>query len=466
MSFQIYKVVNNGNATGFSLNNLDPSLNYRFKIVASNSDGSSPDSNIVEWGSIRAQGVTGIWTGPRVYNPVLRSLADFPSSMPKGFWVGKFESGGINIYYYDHYWDGTGDPIEVVEFPFAILSGESVEENPLTFYSIQEPNGVESGMFIKYMHSTRMYIYALYKDGFEQWSFREITIEDLGGTTSMTGAPEDCLIMEDGLMILKGTDISEGVFKWVTRQPDDIVRNFSDVTYSNSTDAICSLVEPIPHQCNSYPLSLDCGVADWLLPEQFDYVNYIKADHYDSEGNIVISALVSALPVIDGWTASETSELRGVVTPLENVYWLGFNLTQDETLDVLLVAYDKDNQVVTNITNWGGAFVIDESLYVFGRSLISGDPNTDVFSAPGTVVQTDYQVVNIHKMINTMDTGLGGDCSDVGPNLWTVQSWDYIPYEYDHSPIIKIGNPENYAGTPYVLASGDLVIPRSLYLYG
>lgn len=433
MSFEIYRIIQNGKVNEYPLSGLNPNLNYRFKVVATNNDGASPDSNVVEWGAIRPEG-RAFWT-PSI-GTIAYSSGQFPSSMPAGYWVGEYADSTLYIKHYDKYWDGSGDPLTITEFP------NYSEDAELKFYMIEEPNGVESGMFIKYVPSGTVHLYVMYKDNFDAWSFKEVTIESFDSGSPLAGLTvTDLVVMNDGLLLLKGE--GEGVM-WGSRQPDDTVRNFSNVQYANTTDAqLCVGVDPIPHHVNAYPVSLDQGFTDPHF-----YVNYID-QNYVQDG---IATLLTTAPTSgELYVDVEASNPRGIVTPMQNIYWTGLVMTDGDT--VVTVAYDKDAGVLTNITDWASVFVINERLYV------SGLTDENISSAPNTPVPGATELVNIHMMNNLENTGFGGSYADVGPNLWVLSSGN--PSTYNYSTVTVVGSPDNFNSVPFVLENGDLVVKSS-----
>ena len=375
MSFEIYQNVGNGLIKELPVPELDPSLNYRFKIVAVNKEGQSPFSNVVEWGALRPEGMA-LWA-PRGHS-ILNSTALYPSAMPKGYWVANLRTDivtEIYIDYFDEYWL----PVQTLLVPYAELTGHDLpygDGGAITLYPLNMSQTEEPGMLIKYIEgSGAVYLFTLYLDDTIGWTFLNLPIESFLSSlnSDLPDAPIDLIAMEDGLLLLKS---STG--NWGYRRTDTPIIHFSTLVYANTTDTlVCSGVDPIPNRSNAYPVSLATAKitpdsyselatykvgdtvsydgnywvalrestnvppgdgADWQRTTVYT-VEFLPLDHYNSFGEVVTNNIVNTYaPYIPFWSAS-VGDLRGIVTPLENVIWVGFTLTRQ---------YDDGNLWVWN----------------------------------------------------------------------------------------------------------------------
>ena len=369
MSFEIYQSVGNGLVKELPLPDLDPSLNYRFKVVAVNKEGQSPFSNVVEWGALRPEG-RALWTS-QGYS-ILNSIALYPSAMPKGYWVANLRTSTVTeiyIDYFDEYWAGGATlPIQTLLVPYSELTGHDLpygDGGAVTLYPLNVNQTHEPGMLIKYIEgSGEVYLFALYLDDTISWVFLNLPVESFltALDPDLTDAPVDLIAMEDGLLLLKS-----GNGNWGCRRVDSAITHFSTLVYANTTDVLlCSGVDPIPNRGNAYPISLEtasvtpdtyselitykvgdpvsyggnCWVAlqasigvtpeegaEWQRTLVYT-VGFLPLDHYNSLGEVITSSITSVYaPYLPFWDTT-ASGLRGIVTPLENVIWVGFTVTR------------------------------------------------------------------------------------------------------------------------------------------
>lgn len=333
MTFNVYQQIGNGSIRELVVPNLDSTANYRFKVTASNRDGESPDSNIVEWGLSRV-GNGSWWTQGEI--GIINSLEDFESELPTGWWLSELVQSGVNpvtlvLRHYSADWDGgtNGSRLNSYEIPVADLTGLTLTlRDEVTIYPIKrdDMSGYQI-ITIKYRpywefsvgtptppNPTLLMFYI--KDGAADTV--KPTVAPAGVGTQLPAV--DFIVMVDGQMLLKGYGN-----QWAFRSPDWAAPRYHQMSYPGVSDTQVSTVTPITHLQNDYPVTLDT------------FYHYPTPDHTPGLEDIYQTSFISKTWVTDGlpsgvdtpFPISDEFVLQGdqvgrgvfgTVTPLENVY--------------------------------------------------------------------------------------------------------------------------------------------------
>lgn len=466
MTYSLFQVIGNGSVRELLLT-LDPTKNYRFKMNASNLDGTSPWSNTVEWGAVRMDaGVYQI--------PAGMGLAKYPEDAGthvSGVWIAQMHTAGtvnLTIRRYPTDWDGqtTSTPTQELILSTANLQSAGIAtpdiSATLTIFQVTTPAPLYIPyMVVKYKDASGVLEHFLLTPGATP------TIRHLVFSNPGTGY-QDSLIMEDGVLIYLH-DISEAL-AWFAVPPTN-PSNLATLAYDGADEILLSVPTSapplIPYLQNRYPLALGTSYAPlfWVWPYklttrvapspwQIGQIGWTPTEH-----TIVLDTITNP-----NWDPTLVQARYGASVTATYLQCLGTGLPEETGIVVATSTPDAPDSpptfVMTDTFGWGGIFTIDEDLYVWGRS------NSLVEEAPGTLHVSPIGVVNIHRMRLDQSSGLNG-YSDVGPNLLSIGVNDR-PESLESTPVTQvlgIGQtvPGNFNGQVEVLSDKSILI-HSMYV--
>ena len=334
MTFSVYQQIGNGSIRELVAPELNPTANYRFKVAATNKDGTSPNSNTVEWGLVRPQ--TGSWwTQGQV--GIVYSLEDSPSELPAGWWVSELVQSGtdpvsVALNHYSTDLDGNrGTLLATYQIPVSVPTDVTLSlRDSVTMYPITL---AESGGYrmvaIKYTpywefspeappQPVPPLLLFFIKD-----EVADTVLVTVGNLAAFPADPVlDFIIMTDGLMLATGAD-----HPWYAREAVWPSPRYDRLNYPSASDAQISVAAPIPHLQNHYPVTLDTTYGYTTLPhnpgnESQYQVAFIPPEHGHTNA-LGIRSITVPSPISTEFVLKGDQDGRGVfgtVTPLENVF--------------------------------------------------------------------------------------------------------------------------------------------------
>lgn len=458
MPFTLFKSIGNGLVQEL-VTTLDPTKNYRFRMNATNRDGTSPWSNTVEWGAIRMD--AGVYQVP-----IGMAFAKYPedANWAAGVWTAQFHGDPTTIVIRRYPTDWSGDssivPTQELVLSHTYLSDSGVPtitaDHALTFYQVKTPAPGSADYLV-------MKIY----DGA---GAAKLFIIIPGAVITARQVPStnfdiqyDAIMMEDGVLLAQFPVSESVVWRAVTptaaTSPATIT--YADTGIISFPDQAGTYVQP--YLMNRYPLVLGTAYTplSWLYPYKIS--TWVAAQPWQMSQigwTPVLRETVLALSQSDMWRPLTVRAMIGSdgmsaylvsdsITPSLTGWVLGFSSLDSPDSPPLYV--------VTDTYRWGGMFVMGNELYVWGRS------NDTTILAPGTP-NLPLGVVNIHQMRLDQNSIIP---SEVGANLMTFTA-EPRPAAVSTIPVtnvLAIGQtePGNFNGNVVVLNDRSILI-YSMYV--